>query len=175
MRKNLLRVAPSVILLLLFVAMACQSKPNFETCGGQPTCIPPNDENAPAEVKKLREDLAGRWKLIRTFTRDTFHKTEREYRNLDRQLCISYDGGVQYFIENKVAACLLCYELKKGDKGLRIEVDHASSNAFCKQSFQSGDIAVAGDSLAVNTLDSFVVKRLVYRRLNPDGTIKAAN
>jgi hypothetical protein len=172
MRKILSSVTPSVILLFLTVLIACESKPKFETCGGQPTCPPPAEANAPTEVQQVREGVAGRWKLIRTQTRDTFHKTAGEYRNLDRSMCISYDGGVQYFIENKQVACLLCYELKKADTGVRIEVDHSGGNAFCKQSFQSGGITVAGDSLVMTAVDSFVHKRLVYRRANADGSLK---
>jgi hypothetical protein len=152
---------------LLFVA--CESSPKFETCGGQPVCPAPTDANAPEDLKKLRENVAGKWKLVRINTIDTVRKTTAAYTSLDRGVCLSYDGGVQYFREDRVLSCTLCYELAKGADKFEIKANHSNQNKFCLESFQSGEIQCNGDSLVMVNRDSFVVKRAVYRRMDDKG------
>ena len=161
----------AAIAALFFVA--CQSSPNFETCDNQPVCAPPTDANAPADLQKLRESVAGKWKLVRINTIDTIHKTAAPYTNLDRSLCIGYEGSVQYFRENRTLSCALCYELKKGADKFEIKANHPNQNKFCLESFQSGEIQCVGDSLVMINRDSFVIKRAVYRRMDEKGNFKA--
>jgi hypothetical protein len=152
---------------LFFVA--CQSSPKFETCGGQPVCPPPTDANAPEDLKKLRENIAGKWKLLRINTLDTVRKTTSEFKTLDRGVCLSYEGGVQYFREDRVLTCQLCYELVKAADKMEIKANHSSNNKFCLESFQSGEVQYAGDSLVITSRDSFLVKRIIYRRMDDAG------
>lgn len=161
----------AAIAALFFVA--CQSSPKFETCGNQPVCAPPIDANAPEDLKKLRESVSGKWKLVRIATLDTVRKTTANYTSLDRSLCIGYEGNVQYFREKQTLSCALCYELSKGADKFEIKADHATDNKFCKESFQSGEIQCVGDSLVMINRDSFVVKRAVYRRMDDKGNFKA--
>jgi hypothetical protein len=161
----------AAIAVLFFVA--CESSPKFENCGGQPACPPPTDANAPADLKKLRESVAGKWKLARINTIDTVRKTTAAYTNLDRSLCLGYEGSVQYFREDRTLSCALCYELSKGVDKFEIKADHVTDNRFCKESFQSGEIQCAGDSLVMINRDSFVIKRAVYRRMDDKGNFKA--
>ncbi len=160
----------AAMVALFFIA--CQSSPNFETCGGQPVCTPPTDANAPEDLKKLRENIAGKWKLVRINTIDTVRKTTAAYTSLDRGLCLSYEGGVQYFREDHVLSCALCYELAKGADKFEITANHVSNNKFCRESFQSGEIQYAGDSLVMINRDSFVIKRALYRRMDDNGHFK---
>lgn len=161
----------AAVAALFFVA--CTSGPTFENCGNQPVCAPPTDANAPEDLKKLRESVAGKWKLVRINTLDTVRKTTAAYTSLDRSLCIGYEGNVQYFREARTLSCALCYELSKGVDKFEIKADHATDNKFCKESFQSGEIQCVGDSLVMINRDSFVVKRAVYRRMDDKGNFKA--
>ena len=169
----------SILLLaaLTLVLGACKNDKKFETCAGQPVCtMPPTADNAPADLLKLRENVAGKWKLIKVATVDTIHKTGRDWTDIQRSFCISYDGGVQFFMDNHVLTCKLCYELtSRPEGGYNINVDHAASNTFCKQSFPSGEIKCAADSLVMISRDSFIIKRFIYRRMNDDGTYKVSN
>jgi hypothetical protein len=161
--------------LAAFVALffiACQSSPKFETCGGQPVCPAPTDANAPEDLKKLRENIAGKWKLVRINTIDTVRKTTAAYTSLDRGICLSYEGGVQYFREDHELTCQLCYELAKNVDKFEIKANHSNMNKFCIESFQSGEIQYAGDSLVLINRDSFVVKRAIYRRMDDKGHFK---
>jgi hypothetical protein len=161
-----------ISILAAFAALffvACESSPKFETCGGQPVCPSPTDANAPEDLKKLRENVAGKWKLVSINTIDTVRKTTAAYTSLDRGVCLSYDGGVQYFREDRVLSCQLCYELSKGADKFEIKANHSNQNKFCLESFQSGEIQYAGDSLVMINRDSFVIKRAVYRRMDDNG------
>ena len=153
--------------VLFFVA--CQSSPKFETCGGQPVCPAPTDANAPEDLKKLRENIAGKWKLFRVNVLDTVRKTTSVFTDRDRGVCLSYEGGVQYFREDRALSCQLCYELAKNADKFEIKANHSNQNKFCLESFQSGEIQYAGDSLIVINRDSFIVKRAVYRRMDDAG------
>jgi hypothetical protein len=156
---------------LFFVA--CQSSPKFETCGGQPVCPAPTDANAPEDLKKFRENIAGKWKLARINSVDTVRKTTQDYTRLDRGMCLSYEGGVQYFREDHVLSCQLCYEVSKVADKFELKANHPNTNKFCVESFQSGEIQYAGDSLVIVNRDSFIVKRAIYRRMDDKGNFKA--
>lgn len=166
------RIVTLAVLAALFF-VACESGPTFENCGNQPVCAPPTDANAPEDLKKLRENVAGKWKLVKITTLDTVRKTTAAYTSLDRSLCIGYEGSVQYFRESRTLSCALCYELAKGADKFEIKADHATDNKFCKESFQSGEIICAADSLVMINRDSFVVKRALYRRMDDKGNFKA--
>lgn len=164
-------LTPSVVaVLLLFVA--CKSEPKFPNCTEKTTCLPAVADNAPEAVKKMHETLAGKWKFVSVATRDTFHKTGATFINKRANACIGFNGAIQYFIDNQQLVCQLCYELKQGKESLEIAVDKENQNKFCLESFQSGEIQCAGDSLVVVSRDSFVIKRTLYRRMNDDGSIK---
>ena len=165
-------IVPVAALAVLFF-VACKSGPTFETCGNQPVCVPPTAANAPADLKKLRESVAGKWKLVKITTVDTVRKTTADYTSLDRSVCIGYEGSVQYFREDRKLSCALCYELSKGTDKFEIKADHTTDNKFCKESFQSGEIQCVGDSLVMVNRDSFVIKRALYRRMDENGNFKA--
>lgn len=165
-------IVPVAALAVLFF-VACKSGPTFETCGNQPVCAPPTAANAPADLKKLRESVAGKWKLVKITTVDTVRKTTADYTSLDRSVCIGYEGSVQYFREDRKLSCALCYELSKGTDKFEIKADHTTDNKFCKESFQSGEIQCVGDSLVMVNRDSFVIKRALYRRMDENGNFKA--
>ena len=164
-------LAPSVI-AAIFMFFACQSSPNFPNCTEKTTCLPSVEDNAPAAVKTMHETLSGKWKFISVTTEDTFHKTGAKFINKRASACIGYNGGIQYFIDNQQLVCQMCYELKQGTEGVEIKVEKENQSPFCQESFQSGDLLCAGDSLVVTSRDSFVIKRTLYRRMNDDGTLK---
>ncbi|MDZ7876497.1 MAG: hypothetical protein U5L45_02455 [Saprospiraceae bacterium] len=166
------RISTLAAVAAVVLFMACQGSPKFENCGGQPTCPPPTDANAPEDLKKLRENIAGKWKLVRINTIDTFHKTAGAYTDLDRSICLGYAGSVQYFREDRKLSCGLCYELSKKEDKYEFTANHSNMNKFCLESVQSGEIKYAGDSLVIINLDSFVIKRAVYRRMDDNGHFK---
>ena len=172
LKSKLSILTPSVLaVILLFVA--CKSEPKFPNCIEKTTCLPAIADNAPEAVKKMHETLAGKWKFLRVTTQDTIHKTGATFIDKRANVCIGYNGAIQYFINNQELVCKLCYELKQGKESIEIAVDKENQNKFCVESFQSGDIQCAGDSLVVVSRDSFVIKRTVYRRMNDDGSFKA--
>jgi hypothetical protein len=134
---------------------------------------PPTEANAPEDLKKLRENIAGKWKLARIVTVDTVRKTTAAYTDLDRGMCLGYEGNIQYFREDHTLSCALCYELAKGVDKFEFKANHSKKNKFCMESVQSGEIQYAGDSLVVINRDSFVIKRAVYRRMDDKGNFKA--
>lgn len=164
-------LTPTVFALLLCL-VACKNEPKFENCTDKTTCLPAVADNAPDAVKKMHETLSGKWKFVSVTTRDTFHKTGATFINKRASACIGYNGGVQYFIDAHQLVCQMCYELKQGKESVEIVVDKENQNAFCKESFQSGELLCAGDSLVVTSRDSFVIKKTLYRRMNDDGTFK---
>lgn len=166
-------VPPSVAsLILMFFIIACESKPAYETCGGQLTCIPPIEDKASEAQKKLRADLAGKWKLAAVDTRDTFHKTGQTWTNQRYGLCISYDGGILLLQNYKEPICKYCYELKGESENVEMRVEETGLSAFCLESLKSSGVTFSGDSLILLRQDSFVVKKSIYRRMNDDGTFK---
>ena len=162
---------PSVC-ALIFLFMACNNGPKFENCVDKTACLPAVADNAPDAVKKMHETLSGKWKFVSVTTQDTIHKTGQTFMNKRASACIGYNGAVQYFIDNKQLVCQLCYELKQGKESVEIAVEKENQNKFCQQSFQSGELLCAGDSLVVTSRDSFVIKKTLYRRMNDDGTFK---
>ncbi|MBL7817125.1 MAG: hypothetical protein JNL70_19030 [Saprospiraceae bacterium] len=165
-------LTPSVWMVVVLFLASCKSEPKFPNCVEKTTCLPAIADNAPESVKKMHETLAGKWKFVNVTTRDTFHKTGATFINKRANACIGFNGAVQYFIDNQQLVCKMCYELKQGKEGVEIVVDKEGQNKFCLESFQSGDIQCAGDSLVVVSRDSFVIKRTLYRRMNDDGTFK---
>lgn len=163
---------PSVVAVVLMLS-ACSETPKYETCGGQPVCPPPSDDKASDNVKKLRQDLAGKWKFASLATRDTIHKTEQNYTNLRTAMCISYEGGIQFLRDYKELVCTYCYELNSNKDTLNIKVEASPASKFCQEQFQSGAIIVRNDSLILSRRDSFIVKEIIYKRTNDDGTFKA--
>ena len=81
---------------------ACNETPKGEQCANasMPACIPPVDDKASAELKKLHTDIASRWSLAKITTIDTVHKNAPmgDYRKIKAELCLATNGGVQYFI-----------------------------------------------------------------------------
>ncbi len=161
-----------VMATVLVLFFACQSSPKFPNCTDTTTCLPAVEDNAPEAVKKMHETLSGKWKFVSVTTEDTFHKTGATFINKRASACIGYNGGVQYFLDNHQLTCQMCYELKQGTEGVEIIIEKANQNAFCLESFQSGKLICAGDSLVVTSQDSFVIKKTLYRRMNDDGTFK---
>jgi hypothetical protein len=162
--------AMTIALLSIFVA--CKNEPKVFNCVEKTTCLPSIADNAPESLKQMHTELSGKWKFVNVTTRDTFHKTGAIFMNKRANACISFNGAVQYFIDNQQLVCQMCYEIKQGKERVEIAVDKDNQNKFCLESFQSGDIQCAGDSLVVTSRDSFVVKRTLYRRMNDDGTFK---
>jgi hypothetical protein len=162
----------SSLSLVLFCLYACQSNPKFEVCGEAGKACIPMAENASEAVKKFQETMAGKWKFVSVTTRDTFHKTGATFINKRANACIGYTGGVQYFVDNQGLVCQMCYQLKEANGEMEIDIDKTAQNKFCLESFQSGTIKCAGDSLVVMSRDSFVIKWTLYRRMNDDGTLK---
>lgn len=171
---SLKTLLPSVCAIILMLS-ACSETPKYETCGGQPTCPPPADDKAPESIKKLRQDIAGKWKLASLATRDTIHKTEQNYNNLRASMCISYDGGIQFLRDYTELVCTYCYELQNTNDTLNIKLDESGLSKFCKEQFQSGAITIRNDSLIVARRDSFIVKKIIYKRMNDDGTFKTSH
>lgn len=167
-----LSLASFIMLTIVVLFVACQGSPKFPNCTDTTTCLPAVEDNAPEAVKKMHETLSGKWKFISVTTEDTFHKTGAKFINKRASACIGYNGGVQYFIDNQQLVCQMCYELKQGTEGVDIVVERANQSAFCLESFQSGKLLCAGDSLVVTSQDSFVIKKTLYRRMNDDGTLK---
>lgn len=161
------------LVVVLFMASSCGN--NFEKCDGQPICqTAPISASASDGLKKIRETMAGKWKLYRTATIDTLHKTSGEFKNRRADMCVSYDGGVRFFIDDHKPVCAYCYDLTSAGEMVKITVDQtAKMTPFCEQMLQSGDFSCVGDSLVITSRDSFVVKRAVYRRMNEDGSFKA--
>ncbi len=164
-------LAPSVF-ALIFMLTACKNEPKVFNCVEKTTCLPSIAENASESLKKMHETLSGKWKFVSVTTRDTFHKTGATFMNKRANACIGFNGAVQYFMDNQQLVCQMCYEIKQGKTEVEINVDKDNQNKFCLESFQSGEILCAGDSLVVTSRDSFVIKKTLYRRMNDDGTMK---
>ena len=160
------------VLFAFLCFTACKNEPKFENCTEKTTCLPAVADNAPDVVKKMHEAVAGKWKFVNVATQDTVHKTGKTWNDKRASACIGYNGSVQYFIDNHQLVCQMCYELKQGKTSVEMVVDKDNQNKFCQESFQSGEIICAGDSLVVVSRDSFVIKRTLYRRMNDDGTFK---
>ncbi len=160
-----------IIFVLICVLNACNSK-HFETCNSGTNCPPPTEEKTSPELQSLRENISGKWKFVRVNTIDTLHKTAGSYSSLRADMCVSYNGSIDFFIDAHKPVCAYCYELKKGVTELEFKIDASNLSAFCRESLQSGGIKVAGDSLVIVSRDSFVVKSALYRRMNDDGTYK---
>ncbi len=169
-------IYPSVLCLLFVLFLsACESSTSHETCGGQPICPPPIDGKASEALKKLRTDIAGKWKFVSLFTRDTFHKTEQKYTTQKSSLCVSYDGGIQFFRDYTDLVCVFCFELHNSGDTLRIKIDDSGLSKYCSEQLQTGDITIRNDSLILLRRDSFITKNIVYKRMNEDGSFKTQN
>lgn len=167
---------PVLLIIILFTGLiACDEASKYESCGGQPVCPPPIDDKAPESVKKLRADFAGKWKFVSMDTRDTFHKTEQKYNTQKSSMCISYDGGIQYLRNYTDLVCVYCYELQNSGDTLKLKLDEAGLSKYCLEQFQSSDIIIRNDSMILFRRDSFIVKNIVYKRTNDDGTFKTSN
>lgn len=158
-------------LALIIVLNACNSK-HFETCNSGTNCPPPTEAKTTPELQSLRENFSGKWKFVRVSTLDTVHKTAGTFSSLRADMCVSYNGSIDFFIDAHKPVCAYCYELKKGATELEFKIDATNLSAYCKESLQSGGIKVAGDSLVIVSRDSFVVKSTLYKRMNDDGTYK---
>jgi hypothetical protein len=164
-------LTPSLFLCLFIVFLSsCDSK-NYETCGGQPAC-PPFDEKAAPDIQKLRADIAGKWKLMTIAARDTFHKTEKTYNTQRFGLCISYNGGILLHKDYKDVVCTYCFEFKKEGDKYQLALDESAANTFCAEALQTSEVNIQGDSMILFRRDSFITKRIVYRRTNDDWSLK---
>ena len=173
---KLTNIYPSVLLLLMVLFFAaCENSVAHETCGGQPVCPPPADDKSPENIKKLRTDIAGKWKFVSLFSRDTFHKTEQKYTTQKSSLCVSYDGGIQFFRDYTDFVCAFCYELQSSGDTLRLKIDETGLSKYCTEQLQTGDVTVRNDSLIIIRRDSFILKNIVYKRMNDDGSFKTQN
>ena len=162
------------IIAIIFAFISCTETPKFETCGGQPTCPPPTDEKASDNIKKMRQDIAGKWKFASLTSRDTAHKTEQNYNALRASMCVSYDGGIQFLRDYTELVCVYCYELQSANDTINIKLDETGLSKYCKEQFQSGAIVIRNDSMIVARRDSFIVKSIIYKRMNDDGTFKVS-
>jgi hypothetical protein len=171
MLKMMKFITPSVFLLSVILFLTSCDNKNYETCGGQPTC-PPFEEKAGPDIQKLRADAAGKWKIAAVETRDTIHKTEKTYNTLRYGLCVSYNGGILLYKDYKDVVCTYCFDLKKEGDTHRLALDEGVANTFCVEALQSSDIIVRNDSMILFRRDSFVTKRIIYRRANDDWSFK---
>ena len=173
MKCFLNRFCPSLIVIFFLSMTNCTNKPSYETCGDKSICsISPAAENAPESVKKLRTEVAGKWKLADLQTENTALKTKQSFNNLRFSMCISYNGGIQFFRNGQDYVCDYCYELKSTNDTLTINIDEANLSAFCKQQFQTSAITIRNDSMILFRRDSTVEKRIVYRRTDDNWNYK---
>lgn len=169
--ENLRHGAALIAAICILFITACNNK-NFETCGGQPIC-PPLAANLAPEFQKVREDMAGKWKFASVITRDSIHNTGTTYTTQRYGLCISYDGGILYFQDYKTVNCTYCYDLKKGNAGIQLDLGEGTTKTYCSEALQSSDITIRNDSMILFRRDSFITKRTIFKRANNDWTFKA--
>lgn len=170
---NIYQLMAAFIVAVAFAA--CTETPTYETCGGQPSCPPPTDEKSSESLKKLRQEIAGKWKFASLDTRDTIHKTSRIYNTEKASLCISYDGGIQFFRNYTDLLCTYCYELTSSGDTLKVKIDESGLSKYCKEQLQSSTITIRNDSMILFRRDSFIVKNVIYKRMNEDGSFKTQN
>ncbi len=156
------------ICFLLFI-MACGEA--HENCNTTSKCPAPVDANAAPEIQKLHTDLSGKWKFIKVNTYDTIHKVGGTFMELRANMCISYDGNIEYFTNNQEHVCTFCYTLLAKPVAT-LDIDKSGLSRYCQEMLKSGDIKLVGDSLFITSRDSFTVKNFIYRRTNADGSFK---
>ena len=120
-------------------------------------------------------EVAGKWKLADLQTENTALKTKQSFNNLRFSMCVSYNGGIQFFRNGQDYVCDYCYELKSTNDTLTINIDEANLSAFCKQQLQTSAITIRNDSMILFRRDSFIVKNVIYKRMNEDGSFKTQN
>lgn len=173
---KLTNIYRSISVLAVIVALAaCTETANYETCGGQPSCPPPTEDNASESLKKMRQEIAGKWKFASLDTRDTIHNTSQIYNLEKASMCISYNGGIQFLRNYTDLVCTFCYELTGSDGAIQIKLDESGLSKYCKEQLQTSNIVIRNDSMILNRVDSFIVKKVIYKRTNEDGSFKTQN
>ena len=90
-------------LFFIFLITACGD--SHQTCNTSSTCLKPVSDNATPELQKLRADLSGKWKFVRVNTFDTIHKVSGVFNELRANMCVSYNGNIEYFTNNEEHVC----------------------------------------------------------------------
>ncbi len=153
----------------LFFVTACSE--SHQTCNTTSTCPMPVADNAAPELQKLRTDLSGKWKFVRVNTYDTIHKVAGVFNELRANMCVSYNGNIEYYTNNEEHVCTFCYALLAKPTAT-IDIDKNNLSRYCQELLKSGDVKIVGDSLFLTARDSFTVKKFIYRRTNEDGSFK---
>ena len=153
----------------IFFITACGD--SHQICNTSITCLKPISDNATPELQKLRADLSGKWKFVRVNTFDTIHKVGGVFNELRANMCVSYNGNIEYFTNNEEHVCTFCYALL-AKPNATIDIDKSNVSKYCQELLKSGEIKIVGDSLFLTARDSFTIKNFIYRRTNEDGSFK---
>ncbi len=153
----------------LFLIVACGD--SHETCNTTSSCPAPVAANASAEIQTLHNNFSGKWKFIKVNTYDTIHKVGGTFMELRANMCVSYNGNIEYYTNNQEHVCTFCYALLEKPV-TTLNIDKSTISRYCQELLKSGDIRVTGDSLFITSRDSFTVKNFIYRRMNEDGSFK---
>jgi hypothetical protein len=172
MKLNQVLVFSTLIAFAAFSMTACGG-PSFDNCAGQASCaLPPIADNASAAVKKTRDDVAGKWKLFSMDIENTFHKTKSSPTNLRFSMCVSHEGGIIFYRNNQEPVCQFCYEVKNAGDTLKLSIDNSGLSEFCLQQLQTSQITINGNELSFFRQDSFITKKIVYKRTDENWAYK---
>jgi hypothetical protein len=166
-------LTPSVLMCIFALSITSCGGSKFEDCAGQASCaLPPVADNASAAVKKMRDDVAGKWKLYSMDIENTFHKTKSNPTNLRFSMCVSHNGGIIFYRNNQEPVCQFCYEVQNAGDTLKLSIDNSGLSEFCLQQLQSSQIAINGNELTLMRQDSFITKKIVYKRTDDNWAFK---
>jgi hypothetical protein len=172
MKLNQVLVFSTLIAFAALSMTACGG-PSFDNCAGQASCaLPPIADNASAAVKKTRDDVAGKWKLYSMDIENTFHKTKSSPTNLRFSMCVSHEGGIIFYRNNQEPVCQFCYEVKNAGDTLKLSIDNSGLSEFCLQQLQTSQITINGNELSFFRQDSFITKKIVYKRTDENWAYK---
>jgi hypothetical protein len=166
-------IIPSILMTLLVLSIAACGGSKFENCNEQASCaLPPIADNASDAVKKLRDNVAGKWKLYSMDIENTFHKTKSSPTNLRFSMCVSHTGGIVFYRNNQEPVCQFCYEVKNAGDTLKLSIDNSGLSEFCLQQLQTSQITITGNEMSLFRQDSFITKKIVYKRTDDNWNYK---
>jgi hypothetical protein len=164
---------PCILMTLLVLSIAACNNAQFENCGEQATCaMPPVADKASEAVKKLRDDVAGKWKLYSMDIENTILKTKSSGSNLRFSMCISHNGGIVFYRNLQEPVCQFCYEVKNAGDTLKLSIDDSGLSPFCVQQLQTSQITITGNEMSLFRQDSFITKKIVYKRADDNWNFK---
>jgi hypothetical protein len=168
-------ITPCILMTLLVISIAaCGGGSKFETCNEQASCaLPPIADNASESVKKMRDDVAGKWKLYSMDIENTALKTKSNGTNLRFSMCVSHTGGIIFYRNSQEPVCQFCYEVQNAGDTLKLNIDNSGLSEFCLQQLQSSQIAINGNEMTLLRQDSIITKKIIYRRTDDNWNFKA--